>query len=131
MTPEEDEKQWQEWDALYEEVKSTLALWGVDDDFGKGDYLVVADNLGNSQNIEIHNLKMLDPAIVVALRRLLTDYPAWTIVVSVDIPGKEAWPLMGLKIRKHEIIDGLRREYLPKEYQSLRYFGSRPGTGYD
>jgi hypothetical protein len=132
MTPEEDDKQWEEWDGLYAKIKSILPQWGVDDDFGKGDYLVVDDNYGsNSQNIEVHNLKMLDPIIVVALRRLLSEYPGWTIVMSVDVPGKEAWPPMGVKIRKHEIIDGLRREYLPKEYQSLRYFGSRPGTGHD
>ena len=132
MTPEGDDKQWEEWEGLYAGIKDVLERWGVEDHFGKADYLIVDDNYGTDrQKIEIHSLKMLDPAIVIALRRLLSEYPAWEIVIAVDIPGKESWPPMGLTIRKHEIIDGLRREYLPKEYRSLRYFGSRPGTGYD
>jgi hypothetical protein len=35
---------------------------------------------------------------------------------------------MGLYIRAHEIIDGLRREYFPEPYRSYQYDGSRPGT---
>lgn len=132
VTPIQDDKQWKEWEALYAGIKAALAKWGTENHFGKADYLIVDDNYGwDRQKIEIHNLKMIDPSIVVALRQLLSEYPGWEIVIAVDIPGKENWPPMGLTIRKHEIIDGLRREYLPKEYQSLRYFGSRPGTGYD
>jgi len=33
---------------------------------------------------------------------------------------------MGLIIRAHEIIDELRREYFPMQYQALEYEGSRP-----
>jgi hypothetical protein len=39
--------------------------------------------------------------------------------------------MMGLTIRDHEIIDGLQRQYFPREFQSIRYRGSRPGTERD
>jgi hypothetical protein len=132
MNSELDDLQSQEWEALYEKIVAVLGQWGTENHFGRADYLVVDDNYGwKRQKIEVHNLKMLVPEVVIALRQLLAGYPAWTIVMAVDIPGEETWPPMGVTIRKHEIIDGLRREYLPKEYQDLRYFGSRPGTGYD
>ena len=54
------------------------------------------------------------------------------IVVAVDVPEHEQdWPVMGLTIRRHEIIDGLQREFLPPEFADLHYPGGRPGTGYD
>ena len=129
---DDDERQSEEWESLYEKVVGLLQRFGVEDPFGKGDYLVVDDNYGwRRQKIEIHNLKMLTVEIVKALQALLKDYPNWAIVMAVDIPGKEHWPLMGFTIRSHEIIDGLQRKFLPEEFRFLKIPGSRPGTGYD
>ena len=128
----DDERQNQEWDTLYRRVVETLAPWGVDNPFGKGDYLVVDDNYGWwRQIIEIHQLKMLKVEIVKSLQALLKDFPDWAIVVAVDIPGQEHWPPMGVTIRPHEIIDGLVRKHLPEEFRFLKIPGSRPGTGYE
>ena len=44
---------------------------------------------------------------------------------------KKFGTMMGLTIRKHEIIDGLQRQYFPEEFQSFRYADSKPGTGFD
>jgi hypothetical protein len=53
-------------------------------------------------------------------------------MVAVYVPGVgEDWPDMGLTIRAHEIVDGLQRSLFPKEFQNLRYEGSRPGTDRD
>jgi hypothetical protein len=38
---------------------------------------------------------------------------------------------MGVTVRRHEIIDGLLRKYLPEPFRFLKIPGSRPGTGYD
>jgi hypothetical protein len=38
---------------------------------------------------------------------------------------------MGNTIRRHEIIDGLQRQYLPTRFRNFEIPGSRPGTGYD
>jgi hypothetical protein len=128
-----DEKQVSIWDRLYEQVTGLLARYGMEDSVGKGDYWVVDDNYGwRRSQVEIHNLKMLRPEIVNDLRSLLTDLPDWEITVTIDIPGKEkVWPVMGLTIRKHEIIDGLQRHLFPVEFQNVQYVDSRPGTGYD
>jgi len=133
MTSEEaEDRQEIEWEALYGRIKSLLGQWGVEDAFGNGDYLIVDDNYGwNLQKIEIHSLGMLKPRIIEQLHTLLNDFPDWQIVIAVDVPGKEHWPLMGVTIRKHEIIDGLRREVLPPEFNDFKISGSRPGTGFD
>jgi len=127
------EKQSRSWELLLVRVREALNRFGKEDYLGHGDYLVVDDNYGRRRvTVEIHNLKMLDPDIVKALRSLLFDLPDWEIVVAVDVPGKKAlWPVMGLTIRAHEIVDGLQRRYFPKQFQAITYAGSRPGTGYD
>lgn len=132
MPADDDPQQDREWEALYRLVVQTMARYGVENAFGDGDYLIVDDNYGwRRQKIEVHTLKMLRKEIVQSLQALLKDYPSWAIVMAVDIPGKEHWPLMGFTIRKHEIIDGLVRKYLPDEFKFLKIPGSRPGTGYD
>ena len=35
------------------------------------------------------------------------------------------WPNMGMEIRSDRILDGLKREYFPKQYQSWFYPGAR------
>jgi hypothetical protein len=34
-------------------------------------------------------------------------------------------------VRPHEIIDGLQRQYFPKEFQGIEYEGSRREMGHD
>ena len=131
MSIEDDPQQEQEWEALYQLIVATMAQWGVDNPFGKGDYLIVDDNYGwRRQKLEVQNLKMFKVEIIKALQALLTDFPNWAIVMVVDIVGKEH-PSMGVTIRAHEIIDGLLRKYLPEEFRFLKIPGSRPGTGFD
>lgn len=130
---EEEDEQGRTWNRLYGEIKAVLRRFGTENHFGEADYLLVDDNYGWQQHkIEIHKLHMLDPVVVKSLRPLLRQTPDWEIVIAVDIPGTEqTWPRMGVIIRDHEIIDGLQREYLPQEWRSVVYEGSRPGTGYD
>ena len=120
------------WSDLYGRIIAVLQEFGTEDHFGEADYLVVDDNYGwQRHTIEVHRLLMLSPAIAHALQSLLGEFPKWEIVIAVDVPGQENWPRMGLTIRKHELIDGLQRSYLPVEFQQIKYPGSRPGTGHD
>lgn len=130
---EEEEEQDRIWELLYGKIISLLQKFGVEDQYGNGDYLVVNDNYGwRRHKIEVQKLHMLRPEIVKLLQLLLKDFADWDIGIAVDIPGTEkTWPLMGLIIRRHEIIDGLLREYLPPDVRQFEYPGSRPGTGYD
>jgi predicted phage gp36 major capsid-like protein len=57
-------------------------------------------------------------------------YPDWEIMMRVDVIGKEnEWPAMGVIIHDDEIIDDLKREFLPEEFRSLRYEGSKAVPG--
>ena len=120
MTEEEQKAQW---DKLYNEIARVLSGFGVENAFGKADYLIVDDYFGwRRHTVEIHKLHMLRLSVVAALQALLDGFAEWEIVVAVDLPGKETdWPPMGLTITKKEITGDLKREYLPPEYRSIVY----------
>ena len=121
MTSELHAQQEREWAILYDQIKSVLQQYGeADDGTEEKDYLLVGDNLGwYKHTIETNKLELVQPAVVKSLRELLIGYPNWEIVVALGSFG-------GLVIRDDEIIDGLRRENLPKEFQTIEYEGSRP-----
>lgn len=133
MTDNEQAEQERVWGLLFDRIGEVLKKFGKEDAFGKADYLLVDDNFGfHRHTVELQNLQMLQPVLVESLQQLIGDLPKWEIVLAVDVPGKEGiWPHMGITIRKDEIIDGLRRDYLPSEFRNLAFRGSRPGTGYD
>jgi hypothetical protein len=98
-----------------------------------GDYSVHGDYGGYPEVVVfVGNLQMLRPSVVTALQELIKEFPGWQITVTIAVRGHyDDWPHMGLYIRSHEIIDGLQRQYFPKEYQDIEYEGSRRGTAYD
>lgn len=122
-----------EWELIYNEINRVLEPYGKEDAFGKGDYLLVDDNWGNhQQKIEVQNLNLIKPEIVKSLQKILAPYPDWEIVIAIDVRERKVdWPPMGLTVRSDEIIDGLQRQYLPTEFQTLKYKGSRVGTDRD
>jgi hypothetical protein len=131
---ESEEDQLKDWSALYQKISQTLGQYGTEDPFRQGDYWIVDESNGLRQHkIYFNNLKMLLPNVVRALQALLAPYLQWEIFVAIYLPGAEgdSLPDMGLIIRKHEIVDGLQRQYLPPEFQNIRYEGSRPGTDRD
>jgi hypothetical protein len=128
---DEDEKN-TEWGQLYEKLCLTLAKFGTEDSVD-GDFWVVDETNGPGQHkVYFNKLFMLEPKIVKSVQALLTEFPDWEIFVAVFIDEYEGenWPEMGLIIRPHEIVDGLRRELFPPEYR-FEYEGSRPGTDRD
>ncbi|MBN9048261.1 MAG: hypothetical protein J0H78_02295 [Rhizobiales bacterium] len=128
-----DEEQGRIWSDLYHGAQKILHRRGRENAFGRGDYWILEDNYGPLQHkIYINNLRMIDPGIVHALQKLLTPYPDWSWVIAIDLStAGKSWPEMGLIVRKHEIVDGLKRELFPKEFRSLQYEGARPGTDRD
>jgi hypothetical protein len=114
---------------LYDRIREMLRQFGEEDDGTEHkDYFFLDDNLGLWQHkIETSNLEMVKPVVVKLLQTLLQGYPNWDIAIAVGSPEKEnAWPAMGLTIRDDEIVDGLQRQYFPKEFQTIAYEGSRP-----
>jgi hypothetical protein len=121
MTSELQAEQCWEWAILYDKIKSVLWQYGEEDDVAEQkDFLLVDDNFGwYSHRIETNKLELVQPVVVKSLQKLLIGYPNWEIVVALGSFG-------GLVIRDDEIMDGLRRENLPKEFQTIEYEGSRP-----
>lgn len=116
-----------EWLILHDRITETLNRFGRKDAFGKGDYWLLDDNWGRHQHeVEVQNLNLLKPHIIKSLQALLAEYSDWRITVSVAVPGTENdWPGMGLIVYDGEIIDELQREFLPQEFQSIKYKGSK------
>lgn len=121
------------WNCVYTDVSRLLEDVGIENDFGKADYLLIDDNYGfRETNIEIHNLRMLEPKLIARLRGALHGVRDWQISIAIHVPGTEGiWPAMGLLVRRSEIIDGLQRQYFPEPYRSFQYEGARSGTEYD
>jgi hypothetical protein len=127
-------KQEQDFPVLYAAAEKFLSQFGKEDGSADGDFWVVDDNYGCKQHkICFNNLRMLAPPIVYGLQGLLENYPDWDWVVAITVQDRlpPIWPEMGLIIRKHEIIDGLQRQYFPPEYRDIQYRGSRVGTDRD
>ena len=133
MTVGEEDDQAREWELLYERVRQFLSQFGTESYRRTADFWVHDDNWGpRQQKIYVRNLMLLRPDIVRGLQNLLAELPGWEIMVAVSVPGPgDVWPEMGLTIRAQEVVDGLQRQYFPKEFQNLQYEGSRPGTDRD
>ncbi len=131
---EEDRRQIDQFERLRHRVDDVLAKFGCPDTLSKkGDYTVHGDYSGHPQVVVfIGKLEMLRPAVVNELQQVVKDFLGWEIEIAVAVRGHyDDWPNMGLYIRPHEIIDGLQRQYFPKEFQKIEYVGARPGTAYD
>jgi hypothetical protein len=136
-TTEENRKhaeQVEVFERLGQRVDDILEKYGTPDSLSrKGDYTVHGDYNGHPQVVAfVGKLDMLRPAVITELQRLIKEFPGWQIEVTVAVRGHyDDWPRMGLYIRPHEIIDGLQRQYFPKEFQDIAYEGARRGTAYD
>jgi hypothetical protein len=84
------------------------------------DYVLMDHVQGSYRyRIEAEKPELLMPATVAALKSMLIEYPNWEIMVVLGNSG-------GVVIRDDEIIDGLERQHLPVELQTIAYQGSRP-----
>jgi hypothetical protein len=117
-------------DCLVQAVSDVLGQYGRHDSIEPGDYSVYEDYWGYPQvKVSIANLKMLESAVIKKLQQVIKAYPGWEVVVAVvNRNNYKDWPEMGLYIRPDEIIDGLQRQYFPKEFQKIEYEGARRGT---
>ena len=111
------------WNKMYYRIRHLLQQHGKEDHLGRGDFWVLSDNYGARINkVYLNSLKLLQPAIIFSLQRLLAEVADWEIIVSVDIPGtEESWPEMGLTIQSSQIVDDLQRQFLPLEVSQMDF----------
>ena len=137
MTAEEErhyDEQFEIFERLRARIDALLEQYGKPDSLSEiGDYSAHDDFRQSPQvKVSISNPKLLSPIIIYQLQEIVKEFPGWEIVVAVVLDERQAWwPRMGLYIRPHEIIDGLQRQYFPKEYQDIEYAGARRGTEKD
>ena len=110
-----------DWQVLHDAITGTLDRYGKKNAFREGDYWLLDDNWSwYVHQVEFFSLRLLQPHIIQSLRSLLADFPYWHITVRIDVPGKEdSWPGMGLIIYPDEVVDELRRDFLPEEFRNV------------
>jgi hypothetical protein len=98
-----------------------------------GDYFVHGDyNEYPRVVVFVGNLKLLRPTVVNAVQRLVKEFPGWQVDLMVALLDRaKDWPNMGLSVRSNEIVDDLKIQYFPRDFQDLGYEGSRRGTVFD
>lgn len=89
----------------------------------KGDYYLLDEDTGQQMvKIELVNNDLLRPDIVKSLQALLSGYPDWVIAVQVDgVDAAGTRRGMGVLIAEDRIFDDLKREYLPANFQDMRF----------
>src|SRR4051812_6425808 len=111
------------WQSLNDKATEALNAFGTKDYRGRADYWIVDDDWGpDLLQVEVKNPRLLQRDAIGALKRVLDDYPGWQIAVQVFAPQNEPpLPPMGLVISDGRVLDDLKRDYLPPEFQQLTY----------
>lgn len=128
MPSQNEARRAKDWQILHDRITNALAEFGARKDaVRKGDYWLVDEDWGSYfLKLEVQKLDLLQPPVIKALQDLLKGYPDWEITFRVDVLDKEnEWPAMGLVIYHDEIIDDLRREFLPEQFRNITYPGSK------
>jgi hypothetical protein len=114
----------QEWSALYGELSSFLSKRGQSSPYGEGEYWLLDDDYGNGEHLlYLYREDFLSAEIVCEIRKILTRFPQWKVVVSMDVIAwdKNKVPPMGLVISHDGIEDGLRREFLTSSLRDIKF----------
>jgi hypothetical protein len=108
-----------DWQVLYHAITRVLDRFGKKDARGKKDYWLVDDNWGPRRHrLLFQNLDLFQMDILRQLQAVLAGYAEWCITIQVDVCGKEKiWPGMGVIVYEDEIVDELRREFLPERFR--------------
>lgn len=126
----DERRQLAEWSAARQHVIAFFEERGLMvSNFSATPILVADDMLGASLiEVEAALFCVLHPDFIDAFRRRLADIPKYAVTLQIlnkDRLQKD-WPRMGLSFYQGKISDGLKREYLPPPYNTVRYTNSRP-----
>ena len=75
------------WQTLYEQLLCVLSRHGVNDPFGDGDFFLVDDDYGCSQQkVECMKAEAVTPALISDVQKLLSGFPTeWEVIFAVPV----------------------------------------------
>lgn len=104
-----------EWSALYRRLEEYLRDRGWSDSEGRGDYFLLDEDHGNSnQSLTIYRIEFLTPDLVSGIQDILRDgYSTWAVYVVLDLlPPVEGVSSDGLQICADCVIETWNRTLL-------------------
>jgi hypothetical protein len=109
----------EEWEALYAQLTSVLAVFGREDPYGDGDFWVVDDDYGSyQQKVCVTRLSFLTRRCAEAVGRILANYTSpWEVLMTLDFkdpsrpPGGEGILITKSAIQEHWDKTRLSRKY--------------------
>lgn len=76
----------QDWSSLYTILRKSLGLIGTENAFGDADFWLVDDDYGTTaQKLCVNKLSFLRPQLIAAIQKALTTFPAWQVLVQLEI----------------------------------------------
>jgi len=105
----------QEWSRLFQSLSSYLTGIGRNDALGEGDFFLLDDDLGYSeQHLMIHKIEVLTPSVVSDLQSVLKDeFSRWSIRVLLELnPPESDISRRGIVIRADHVEEEWDKERL-------------------
>jgi hypothetical protein len=99
----DEERQRQEWEALYFELKELLSGQGKEDPYGNGDFWIVDDNYGSPQHkVCVFEVSFITQPLALEVQRLLRKHSlAWEVLFAFDKPDPRRDPNdLGISVHK-------------------------------
>jgi hypothetical protein len=116
-----DQRQDQEWQALYAELAALLERHGKQDPYGEGDFWIVDDNWGSPQHkVCIFRLSFLTRPLALEIQRLIRQYSLpWEVLLSLDNPEHRPTPDdLGVTVRKADIEEAWSQDRMQRAFGS-------------
>jgi hypothetical protein len=117
----EQDRQRQEWEALYSEVQALLTKYGKEDQYGNGDFWIVDDNYGLSQHkVCVFQVSFITRPLALEVQRALRKHSLpWEVLFAFDKPDSRRDPNdLGVSVHKSKIEECWNVERMEKAFGS-------------
>ena len=114
-----DERQGQEWKALYAELQALLGKHGKEDPYGNGDFWVVDDNYGSLQHkVCVFEVSFITRPLALEVQRVLRKHSlSWEVLFSFDKADARRDPNdLGVSVHKAKIEECWNVERMEKAF---------------
>jgi hypothetical protein len=116
-----EERQREEWEALYEQLRLLLCEHGKEDPFGDGDFWIVDGNYGSPQHkVCVFEVSFITRALALDVQRTLRKHSLpWEVLFSFDKGDPRRDPNdLGISVHKAKIEECWNVERMEKAFGS-------------